>query len=136
MVTPNVLRPIEQWRDPRHRRGVAGELAAARFLAARGWAVLAHRYRLGHHDLDLVVRRADVVAFVEVKTRRSDGFGDAREAVGWRKRLVLEMVASAWIARHGRPRDRYRFDLVGVVWSGQGFPQVFHIEDAWRCVRK
>jgi putative endonuclease len=136
MVTPNVLRPVEEWRDPRHRRGLAGELAAARHLVATGWTVLAHRYRLGRHDLDLIARRDDLVAFIEVKTRQGDAFGGGRHAVGWRKRLVLELVASGWIADHGRAGESYRFDLMEVVWRDGQYPHVFHIEDAWRAVRK
>jgi putative endonuclease len=100
--------------------------------------VLAHRFRLGRHDVDLVARQGDVIAFVEVKTRRSEAFGGARQAVGWRKRLVLELVAAGWITDRGRPEWRYRFDLIEVAWGrGQGsYPHVSHIEDAWRGVRK
>jgi putative endonuclease len=135
MLTPNVLRPVQQWRDPRHRRGLAGELAVARYLEAAGWIALAHRYRVGRHDIDLIVRRGDLVAFVEVKARRSSAFGDGRQAIGWRKRLLIELVAGGWIADHGGRGIRYRFDLAVVSWAA-GFPQVLHIEDAWRGVRK
>lgn len=137
MLTPNIIRPVHQWRDPRHRRGLAGELAAAQYLVARGWSVLAHRFRVGHHDLDLVARRHDLVAFVEVKARSGHRFGDGREAVGWKKRAVLELVAAVWVARLGRPWHRYRFDLVLVGRDEGGrFPHVTHIEDAWRSVGK
>jgi putative endonuclease len=132
----NVSRPVAEWRDPRHRRGLSGEVAAARFLEARGFSILAHRYRLGHHDVDLVARRGRVVAFVEVKARTSATFGSPAESVGWRKRRDLCRVAEAWIARHGRPGDLYRFDLVSVCWFGPGFPQISHIEGAFMSVGK
>lgn len=137
MLIPNVIRPVSEWRDPRHRRGLAGELAAARYLGARRWSVVAHRYRAGRHDIDLIVRRRDLVAFVEVKTRSSAAFGDGREAVSWKKRGTVERVAAIWVARHGRPWLRYRFD-VAIIWCGPTgcFPQVTHIEDAWRPVGK
>jgi len=95
---------------------------------------LAHRYRLGHHDIDLIARQGDLVAFVEVKARRSHAFGSGLEAVGWQKQLAIGTVARAWVARHGRPTERFRFDLVVVRWpSGGSFPQIVHIEDAWRA---
>jgi putative endonuclease len=129
----NVLRPPSQWRDPRHREGLAGELVAARHLQSLGWTILAHRFRFGRHDVDLIARRDEVVAFVEVKARRSTTFGSGAESVRWRKQAILRLVAAVWIARSGRPGERYRFDLVVVTWPGQGpFPHVFHLEDAWR----
>lgn len=128
--------PLPAWRDPRHRLGLAAEVAAARFLEAAGYRIEAHRFRLGHHDLDLVARRGSLVAFVEVKCRRSPAFGDPAEAVGWRRRRDLARVATLWIIRHGRAGDRYRFDLVAIRWEGPGFPRVVHIEDAWRAVEK
>ena len=134
MLKPNVLRPPSEWRDPRHRQGLAGELAAAQYLAAHGWKIAAHRFRLGHHDIDLIAQRGDLTAFIEVKARRSTSFGSGLEAVGWQKQLVIATVARSWIVRHGPPQGRYRFDLVVVRWPPKGtFPHVQHVEDAWRC---
>ncbi|MBL8987769.1 MAG: YraN family protein [Gemmatimonadetes bacterium] len=135
MQAPNVVRPIQQWRDPRHRRGLAGEIAAARYLESAGWRIEAHRFRLGHHDIDLVARRGQVVAFVEVKARTSATFGTGAQSVGWRKRAILRVVAALWIARHGAVGEEYRFDLVEVLDS-RGFQHVSHIPDAWRDVEK
>ncbi|MBX3147096.1 MAG: YraN family protein [Gemmatimonadales bacterium] len=136
MSVPNIVRPLTEWRDPRHRRGLAGELAAARDLEARGWTVLAHRFRFGHSDLDLVARQGNLVAFLEVKTRQSDAFGGGLNAVGWRKRQSIAVGAMIWISRFGQSQDSYRFDLVVVELSRGGFPQIIHIEDAWRHVEK
>jgi len=132
----NVSRPVAQWRDPRHRRGLAGEVAAARYLEGRSFVILAHRFRLGHHDIDLVARRGHLVAFAEVKARTSSTFGSPVESVGWRKQRDLCRVAEAWIARHGRAGDVYRFDLITVCWFGPGFPQVSHMEGAFVSVGK
>ena len=63
------------------------------FLVACGWQVEAHRFRLGRHDLDLVIRRDRLVAFVEVKTRRSLRCGSAVESVSALKRRLIERVA-------------------------------------------
>ena len=140
-VSPNVLRhspcvtvtrvPPADWTDPRHRDGWHAEIAAGRWLVRQGWRIEAHRYRLGRHDLDLIARRGDLVAFVEVKARRSDRCGAGEEAVGAKKRRVLERVAWSWILKSGAAGDQYRFDVV--VQSGQrGGETLRHIEDAWR----
>jgi putative endonuclease len=119
------------WKDPRHRRGLAGERAAIRFLEARGWRIVEHRFRMGRLEIDLVARRGPVVAFVEVKTRRGKAFGSPLEAVGWAKRREINRVASAWVDRHGRDGDLYRFDVIGVTASPRG-PRIEHVEDAFR----
>ncbi len=119
------------WRDPRHRLGHAAEEAAAAWLTRRGWRVEAHRWRLGRHDLDLIVRRADLVAFVEVKLRQTTRCGAGVEAVGARKRRAIERAAWSWILRHGQAGDRYRFDVIAMDRpDGEG--TVDHVADAWR----
>ena len=115
--------------------GVLGERIAARWLRRRGWEVLAWRWRSGHRDVDLIVRRATLVAFVEVKTRRAHGFGDPVEAVTWRKRRELVRSAQVWIERCGRSDDAYRFDVVGVLIEGAGTAarvRIRHVADAFR----
>lgn len=124
--------PVPQWTDPRHRLGFDGEEAAIRFLNAAGWIVLAHRFRVGRNDIDLVVRRGCLVAFVEVKTRRGHGFGAGREAISWKKRRAIGRVAEIWRIRHGAPGDCYRFDVVEVVPQAGAEPWIHHLEDAWR----
>lgn len=123
--------PAGDWRDPRHRRGLAGERLALAYLTSCGWQIEAHRFRAGRHDVDLVARRGSVVAFVEVKTRSDEAFGSPLEAIGWQKRRAIARVAEVWRLRHGRPGDEYRFDVVTVAVSASG-RCVEHIADAWR----
>lgn len=124
--------PTAEWEDERQLLGLRGERIAMAFLISCGWAVEAHRFKLGRHDLDLVVRKGQSVAFVEVKTRRSGSCGTAVEAVSRRKQRDMGRVASLWILRHGRPGDEYRFDLVAVQDRGAGAPVIEHVADAWR----
>jgi putative endonuclease len=123
--------PVEDWEDPRHRRGVAGERLALAWLTACGWQIEAHRFRMGRHDVDLIARRGNVVAFIEVKTRVNDAFGSPLEAIGWQKRRAIGRVAEAWRLRHGRVDDEYRFDVVTILGSGAD-QTLEHIPDAWR----
>ncbi len=132
MPRPREFIPTKDWEDARHRRGLRGELAAFAYLTACGWQVEAHRFRLGRHDVDLIIRRGSVVAFVEVKTRASALFGSALEAVGWRKRRAIGKVAEVWRLRFGRPADEYRFDLVAVHETAGRADLIEHVPDAWR----
>lgn len=110
--------------------GELGERIAERWLRERGWRVLHRRFRSGHRDIDLVVARSGLVAFVEVKARRGVLFGDPVGAVNWRKQRELGRSARVWISRHGRGEDAYRFDVVGVLVEGTSV-RVRHVEDAF-----
>jgi putative endonuclease len=114
----------------RQHLGLLGERIAARWLMRDGWCVVAHRFRSGHRDIDLVMRRGNEVAFVEVKARRGEQFGSPLEAVHFRKRRELGRSARVWVDRHGAATLRYRFDVVGVLIIGQAV-RVRHIPNAF-----
>lgn len=115
-----------------HRVGVRFEDAALAWLEARGWRLVARNVRFQRREIDLIVRRADIVAFVEVKGRRSDAYGHPVEAVTRRKQIEIESVARWWVARHAEAGVRYRFDVVAAVPDGVGRIAIAHVEDAWR----
>lgn len=110
--------------------GELGERIAERWLRARGWRVVQRRFRSGHRDIDLVVEQDGLVAFVEVKARRGDQFGGPVEAVDWRKQRELGRSARVWIDRHGRHREAYRFDVIGVLVAGERV-RIRHVENAF-----
>jgi putative endonuclease len=114
--------------------GELGERIAERWLKRTGWRVVQRRFRSGHRDIDLVVEREGMIAFVEVKARRGDRFGQPVEAVNWRKQKELTKSAQVWIDRHGRPEETYRFDVVGVLMKGDRV-RVRHVEDAFQIAR-
>lgn len=114
----------------RQALGLRGERIAARWLRLRGWHLVAHRFRTGHRDIDLVMRLGALVAFVEVKTRRGDRFGPPVAAVGWRKRRELATGAAIWVSRYGASGLSYRFDVVGVLINGQN-GRIEHVQDAF-----
>jgi len=132
MVGARRFVPVVEWEDARQRLGLQGERIALAFLTSCGWSVEAHRYRLGRHDLDLIVRKGHTVAFVEVKTRRSVACGSGLEAVSRRKQRDIARVATVWLLRYGRPDDEYRFDLLSVQVGSRGQLIVEHVANAWQ----
>src|SRR5213595_1654350 len=106
---------------------LAGEEQAIAYLKTKGWHVVAHRFRVGRAEIDLVARRGRLVAFLEVKVRRGEGFGTPFEAVTGQKRREMVKVARGWIDRHGQPGDIYRFDCIGLQNN-----KLEHLEDAFR----
>lgn len=107
---------------PDDRRAVqkAGEDAAAALLQREGWTVLHRNWRLKMGELDLVARRGDLLAFVEVKARRAPAFVDPALGVDWRKQRQLRRVAEAYLAFEKPPFKESRFDVISVVLGEAG----------------
>lgn len=98
----------------RQELGKSGEDLAARLLEARGYEILARRYRTRYGEIDIVARDNATIVFVEVKARRSSEFGTAAEAIApWKQRRLVGM-ATDYLSRNrltGRP---CRFDVVAI----------------------
>ena len=58
-------------RERAEKAGRGGEEEAARWLEGEGWEILARRRKTKLGEIDLVARRENLIAFVEVKWRRS-----------------------------------------------------------------
>lgn len=114
--------------DGRAALGAEGERRAADHLARRGYRIVARNVRAGGVELDLIARRGSLVAFVEVKTRRTKRFGGGAEAVDAPKRARLIRGASAWLREHGRGVQRARMDVVVCECERDGTWRVHH----WR----
>ena len=91
-----------------------GEDLVARRYETAGYEVLDRNWRIKGGELDLVLSRHDEIVFCEVKTRSSDCFGSAVEAVGPRKQQLVRRTALSWLDKHGRG-GRLRFDVASVV---------------------
>lgn len=114
-----------------HELGRRGEKLAESYLRQCGWRILDRNWRFHHKEIDLVARRGRVVAFVEVKARRTGGLGHPLETITAAKRRELVIAARGWIALRGRPGESYRFDAVAVV-EGRSGTCVEHMEGAWQ----
>lgn len=115
----------------RRALGVEGEERAAAWLTARGWRVIARNVRADRVELDLVALRGRQLAFIEVKTRRTRSAGAPEEAVDARKRARLVRGAGAWLATHGKPGWRPRFDVIACECGPAGDWTIRHLEAAF-----
>ncbi len=102
-------------RPPPGAVGAAAEEFAARWLAARGADLLLRNYRCRRGELDLVIREGDVLAIVEVRTRRDASFGGAAASVDARKRRRIVLAAARLLqSRPDLARLRVRFDVLAL----------------------
>jgi len=95
------------------RFGLGAETRAAWWLRVKGYRVLARRFRGGGGEIDLIVRRGRVVAFVEVKAR--SGLDDAILSFTPAKLRQVGRAARAWISREREAGLTYRLDAVAVA---------------------
>lgn len=94
-------------------RGRSAERWAALALRLKGYRLLARRFRSGPGEIDLIMRRGDVTAFIEVKTRRDAAL--ALESVTPRQARRIAAAARVWMARDPRAAlGVCRFDIVTV----------------------
>jgi putative endonuclease len=110
--------------------GDAGEQAAAAHLRAAGYGILALKYRVKPGEVDIVAARGDMLVFVEVKTRRSGGYGTPAEAVTARKQGKIIAAAQCYLKHHGLYDRPMRFDVIEVLLAG-GRAKINHIENAF-----
>jgi len=98
------------------RLGREGEELAARYLESRGYSIIHRnwRSRFSRHEIDLLALDGHCLVFVEVKSARSDSFGDPVTWVTPRKQQSIAQAARDFIAGwQGRDFD-VRFDVVVV----------------------
>jgi putative endonuclease len=112
-------RPIEP-RAPRPERqvafrlGISAESRAAALLIAKGFRILARRWRSPVGEIDIVARRRQLLVFVEVKAR--ENLDDAAWSVTERQRMRIIAAAEAWLAQYPDQSIRdIRFDAMLVA---------------------
>ncbi|HYQ83038.1 MAG TPA: YraN family protein [Rubrobacter sp.] len=110
--------------------GAWGEDLALRYLIQHGYALVERNYRTRRGEIDLIVRKDDILVFVEVKLRRQTAFGDPLEAVTYRKQNTIRSVAEHYLYTRNPSFDTLRFDVIGNLVDR---PEVRlrHIKDAF-----
>jgi len=81
-----------------NRLGALAERLAVMLLCCKGYRILAFRYRVRGGEIDIIARRGDTLAFVEVKVRPT--LDEAMSAIGEVKRRRISRAARAWLAAH------------------------------------
>ena len=118
-------------RDPRGELGVAGERLAEAFLKKRGMKTVARRFSTAVGEIDLVMREAETIVFVEVKTQRDRRFKDPEEQVTAAKQRKL-CKAAKWFLMQRRWTERpCRFDVIAIVLPESGDAEIEHFPEAF-----
>jgi putative endonuclease len=118
--------------ERRRRLGAEAEQLVADRYAADGYHIEARNWRCALGEIDLIVARADVIIFVEVRSTSGAYLASPTMTVSGPKQHRIARAADLYLARRPVvPRD-IRFDVVGVMFGqGRGEPRIDRIEDAF-----
>ncbi|HEY5127781.1 MAG TPA: YraN family protein, partial [Bradyrhizobium sp.] len=106
-----LAKPASPARVAAFRTGLSAESRAAAWLTAKGYRILAKRFRTPYGEIDIVARRRHLVAFIEVKARGS--LDDAAYAVTPRQQARIIAAAQAWLMTHPEHAEyELRFDAM------------------------
>jgi len=104
----------------RIRTGREGEAIAARYLEQKGYRIVERNYRCVFGEMDIIARDGRTCVFVEVKSRKSERFGDPGLAVDRRKQRKMSAVAMCYLKEKRLLGNPSRFDVVAVRFFSQG----------------
>jgi putative endonuclease len=104
-------KPASPARLAAFQTGLSAEARAATWLMAKGYRILAKRFRTPYGEIDIVARRRNLLAFVEVKARNS--LDDAAYAVTPRQQARIIAAAQIWLMAHPEHAEYdLRFDAM------------------------
>ena len=112
--------------DRRVQTGINFERLAGRFFVQNGFEILERNWRTGHREIDLIVKKDNLIVFVEVKSASSQKFGHPVDRVDNKKVANLTRAAQQYLIDHSIEDCDLRFDVVTFV-QGQleHFPNAF-----------
>lgn len=118
----------------RHETGRTGEEMALEYLLQRGYKLLDRNWRCRYKEVDLIMKGADGLHIVEVRTRRAPTAVEPEQTVDRWKRRNLEAAANSYL-RSAEITDPVHFDIVSIVLDGSGrVLRLSHIPDAFLAI--
>ena len=108
-----------------------GEDLAVKHLKKNGYYIIERSWRWHRYELDVIARKENIIAFIEVKTRTSTKFGLPQEAVNRKKQKHIMASAKAYAARKRLHDFIIRFDIIAVLLHRDEKPEITHIENAF-----
>ena len=100
--------------------GSRAEQRVVEYLTRRGWLVRDRNVTCRYGELDVVAEQGDVLAFVEVRMRSSDRWGEPSASVVHRKQRRVVKAAVEYCQKRGLFERVIRFDVASLIGDGPG----------------
>lgn len=88
------------------------ENLALNFLEKEGFSLLEKNFYCKHGEIDIILRKSDLIVFVEVKQRSSKNFGTGFDAISHTKQKKMYLTAQNFLYRYSLENFNFRFDAV------------------------
>lgn len=112
-----------------HELGQKGEALVATYLTHHGYTILAMNYTQKCGEIDIIARKADIFAFVEVKLRQHAYFSFSQVVTPSKQRKIIQ-TARRYIAENALVDSVFRFDIALLEYQGQDY-HINHIQNAF-----
>lgn len=112
--------------------GKFGEDKAAEYLRKKGYKIVKRNFSCRMGEIDIIAENDEYLVFAEVKLRKNDRYGEAREFVNYSKQQKIIRTASLYLSRYETDKQP-RFDVIEVYAPGGIFTPVTinHLENAF-----
>ncbi len=119
-----------KYQDFFKKTGTQGEMIAAEFLEKEGYSIAQRNYRSAEGEIDIIAKKGDILAFVEVKADKTGAFGAPELRVDNRKQRRIAKTAAIYLQNNNVPDADFRFDVIAVDLKGRK-ERIEHIENAF-----
>ena len=109
--------------------GKKGEQLAVDFLLKNNYDIVERNYRFDKAEVDIIAKKDNILAIIEVKTRSTADFGDPRDFVKPKQIQRLVKAVDEYVTVNDLDVE-VRFDIIAIVKEGKGF-KMEHLENAF-----
>lgn len=121
--------------------GKKGEELALDFLIKKGFEKLVTNYRAGkgsgsNGEIDIIVKKENIIHFIEVKTRKNDDFGNPESFVSEAQANKISQTAELFLEHYEEQTNQefkgfIQFDIISILFEKDILKEVLHLEDAF-----
>lgn len=103
-------------------KGTLYEVKALEFLEGKGYRLLEKNFRSKYGEIDIIVKKGEIIIFVEVKYRKTNRFGSGLDSVNVKKQRRIYLTAMKYIQDKNLKDAEFRFDLISfnreeLIWN-------------------
>ena len=109
--------------------GKKGEQLAVDFLLKEDYEIIERNYRFDKAEVDIIAKKGNILAIVEVKTRSTKDFGNPQDFVKPKQIKNLVKAVDEYVNVNEMDVE-VRFDIIAIVKEGKGF-EIEHLENAF-----